>query len=1061
MKKIISIFIKYPFYANLTIAVIILSGILGLSNMKLSFFPERSSKEIFISVVYPGASPQEMEEGVTMKIEEAMRSVVGIKEVNSTSSENAASIQITIKQGQNIDDVLVEVKNAVDGIPSFPVDAEKPIVFKRRSTTSVAFLSLTGKVDLLTLKRLADEIENDFLNSGSLSQLSISGIPELEISIETREEDLLRYNISFADIMLAVSSNNIDLSSGLIRSGEEEVLIRARNRTVNPDMLGNIVVRADQQGKLLFLRDVADIHLQFAEGPGESYMNGNLAVSFQILKLPEEDLATIDNYLNQYISSFNQKHPEVKLIKTFGFISNLKARLSLLLNNGGIGLLLVLLSLGLFMSFRLAAWVAWGIPASFLGMFLIAAIAGITINMISLFGMLLIIGILVDDGIVIAENIFSHFEAGKSPARAAIDGTMEVIPAVTTSIATTMVAFSPLFFVEGQMEMMKDVAFIVVVSLAVSLIEAFFILPAHIGNKTVLRNDESKTWYGKQKHKIEKLLELVRDRIYGRLLRKVIRYRLVFLSIPVGLVLITIGLIRGGYVNLTFFPSIPFDQFNIDLAFKPGIGEDITDDYLARFEEAVWDVNGELKAELQDSVNFVDYTFRSVGGAFNGEEIGSHAGNIFVLLRDLENTSTSSFEIVNRVQEKIGKLPEAEKFVVAGRSTFGDPISVSLLGNNMNELAQAKTFLEGELQKIDAINNISDNNVIGKQEVVIKLKPEAYILGLNYGIISNQIRYGFFGGQAQRIQSGRDELRLWVRYPQNDREALGQLEAMKIKTANGGEYSLSSLVDYEISRGPVAIKRYNGSREIRVTAQVKDPNEPVVPITEKIKNEIVPQLLVQYPGVRVDYLGQQKESRESGESLGKTYMIAFLLMMLIIVIQLKSVAQMLIIMLMIPLAVLGAIWGHGLEGIPISMLSVWGIVALTGVIINDAIVFISKFNLFIKEGFDVKEAVFKAGISRFRAILLTTITTTLGLYPLILEKSFQAQFLIPLAVSLAYGVFVGTIFILIFFPAIIMGLNDFNRAIRWLWTGRKPEAREVEIAYRHLQREKSFNDEEL
>ncbi len=1061
MKSIISQFIKYPFYANLAIAVFLLAGIIGLSNMKLSFFPEMSSRDIFITVAYPGASPEEMEEGVTMKIEEALRSVVGIKEINSTSTENAASIQVRIQQNQKIDDVLVEVKNAVDGIPSLPVDAEKPIVYKRRSTTNAAFLSLTGNTDLLTLKRLSDQIENDFLNSGILSQVTVSGVPELEIAIETREEDLLRYNISFADIMLAVSSNNIDLSSGLIRSGEEEVLIRARNRSVDPDELGNIVVRSDEQGKLLYLRDLADVKLQFAEGPGESYMNGKPAISFQIMKLPEEDLAEIDSYISTYVEDFNQKYEDVELLVTFTFIKNLKARLALLLNNGGVGLILVLVFLGLFMSFRLAAWVAWGIPAAFLGMFLLGAITGVTINMISLFGMLIIIGILVDDGIVIGENIFSHFEAGKSPARAAIDGTLEVIPAVTTSILTTIIAFSPLFFVEGQLEMMKDVAFVVVVSLALSLIEAFFVLPAHIGNPSVLRSEESKGWIGRQKRGFEKSLEWFRDKVYGRLLQKVIQYRLVFITIPVGLVLITVGLIRGGHVNLTFFPSIPFDQFYINIAFKPGIGEDITNNYLVRFEEAVWEVNEELKEEFQDSVDFVDYTFRGVGSAFDGEEMGSHAGNIFVLLRDLENTETSSFEIVSRVQARIGEVPEAEKFVVAGRSTFGDPVSVSLLGNNMDELGKAKSFLEAELKQIDALNNISDNNVIGKQEVVIKLKPEAYILGLNYGLISNQIRYGFFGGQVQRIQSGRDELRLWVRYPQEDRLAVGQLENMKVKTPTGGEFPLTSLVDYEVLRGPVAIKRYNGNREIRVSAQVKDPNEPVIPITEKIQNEIVPRLLAQFPGVRVDYLGQQKESRESGQSLGNTYMIAFLLMMLIIVIQLKSVAQMLIIMAMIPLAILGAIWGHGLQGIPLSMLSVWGIVALTGVIINDAIVFISKYNSLIKEGVEVADAAFKAGISRFRPILLTTITTTVGLYPLVLEKSFQAQFLIPLAVSLVYGVFIGTLFILIFFPAILMALNDFNRAMKWLWTGKKPLPHEVEIAWRHQEREKSFNEQKL
>ena len=1045
MKKIISLFVTYPFYANVSIAIIIIAGLVSLFNLKLSFFPETKSHNIFVTVAYPGASPKEMEEGVTMRVEQALRSIIGIKEITSTSSENICNINIRVMNEYDVDDVLIEVKNAVDGITSFPVSAEKPIVFKQRPVTFASFLALSGDVDLLTLKMLADDIENDFLTSGILSQVTITGVPALEISVEASEETLLRYGLTFDDISRAISLNNIDISGGIIRSGEREMLIRARNRSTSPDQISNMVLRANPDGSLIYIRDVASVKLQFAEGPGKSYMNGKPSISFRVNKLPEEDLRLISSYVTNYVEEFNAKHPRVKFEITYDFIENLHARLNMLLKNGGMGLILVVLMLGLFLNFRLSAWVAWGIPSAFLSMFVLGNMYGLTINMVSLFGMILVIGILVDDGIVIGENIFSHFERGKSPKRAAIDGTMEVVPAVVTSVLTTVVAFTPLFFVEGRMEMMTDVAFVVIVSLIFSMFEAFFVLPAHLSSTWVLREVRRQGKAAKYRQLIDRSINLFRNRIYGKFLRWAINYRAVVLTIPVGLILITVGLFGGNFIKMTFFPSIPFDQFNVDISFKPGTGEQVTIDHLKKFEKVIWEVNDELKKEFKDTLDYVEYSFRSTGSAFNGLERGSHAGNIFVLLRDLEDTQTSSYDIVNRIQEKIGPVPEAEKFIVAGRNTFGDPVSVTLLGKNTEELNQAKEFIKSKLRTIDALTNISDNNVLGMREIRLKLKPQAYILGFTTATLSNQIRQGFFGGQAQRLQSGPNELRVWVRYPKTDRTSIGQFEKIKVKTPKG-EYPMTELVDYEILRGPVSIRHYNGSREITVTAGVYDPNEALVPITDKIDGEFIPEMLAQYPGIKVTYLGQQKESKESGESLGKYYTIAFAIMLLLIMLNFRSFSQMFIILAMIPLGIIGALWGHGIEGIPVSMLSVWGIVALTGVIVNDAIVFLQKYNSLLLEGFKLKDAVFEAGMARFRAILLTTITTTVGLYPIILEKSFQAQFLRPLAVALAYGVFFGTIFILIFFPAMIVFLNDTKRGWKWLFTGNKPEPEEVEIA---------------
>jgi multidrug efflux pump subunit AcrB len=910
------------------------------------------------------------------------------------------------------------------------------------------FMGLSGDVDLMTLQKLAEEIENDFLNSGIVSQLTITGFPDLEISVEITEENLLRYNLTFSEIANAIAQNNIDLSGGMIKSDEEEILIRSRSRSVDPAKISDIILRANPNGSFLHIRDVATVKVQFADVPGESFMNGKQSVSFQVNKLPNEDLSTISEYINNYVSEFNAKHDAVKLDITYDFLEMLKQRLLLLRDNGGIGLILVILALGLFLNFRLSLWVAWGIPASFFAMFMVANIYGITINMISLFGMILVIGILVDDGIVIAENIFAHFEAGKSPRRAAIDGAMEVIPAVVTSVSTTIVAFSPLFMLGSMMEFMFEMAFVVVFSLFFSLFEAFFVLPAHLASPHVLRHERRSGRGMKIRRNLDKGINYVKEKIYGFLLIRIIKFRWAMVFLPLGLFTITAGLFQGGFIQYTFFPSIPFDQFNIDVAFKPGTGEKITFEYVKKFDDAIWEVNKELKEELSDTVDFVNYTYMSVGMAFNGQETGSHAGNIFVLLRDLEDSGTSSFEIVNRVSEKIGETPQAEKFSVAGRNTFGDPISISLLGENFAELNQAKGFLENEMRLMPTLTNITDNNAVGKQEVRLKLKPKAYFLGLNQISISNQVRQGFYGDQAQRLQDGRNELRVWVRYPKQDRLNIGQLEKMKIKTP-AGNFPLSELAEYTIERGPVSIKRYNGQREIRVTAGVIDPLEPVPPLLGKIKTEIIPVLLEKFPSVRVDYLGQQKETNEAMGDLQKYFGIALLIIILIITVHFKSVSHALIIILMIPMGWLGAIWGHGFEGIPVSMLSTWGMVALSGVIINDAVVFLQKYNNLLLEGKKVLIAAQLAGKARFRAILLTTITTTVGLYPIILEKSFQAQFLRPMAVSLAYGVMIGTIFILLFFPALIVGINDVKVLIRWIRTGKKPSKESVTKAIIH------------
>lgn len=1051
MKKLIEIFVRYPFYANLILIFFVIVGGISLYSMKKSFFPERESHYINVSVFYPGASPVEMEEGITSRIEEAVRAIPGIYEITSVSSENSARVTIEIEPSYDIDEALIEVKNAVDGISALPTAAERPIVAKTRTTSPAARMLVTGEVDLMTLKSYAQQVEEDFLSSGLMSQVSISGFPALEISVEAHEEDMLRYGFTFNDLQSAISNNNRDVSGGQIRSEDEELLIRLRSRSSDPNKIGNIILRADPDGSIIRIRDVAEVKMKFSDVPSRALEFGNPVINLRVNKLITEDLDEIDQYIKEYVKDFNEKNYGVELILQRSYLDVLKTRLALLYTNGGQGLLLVVLILGIMLSTRLSLWVAWGIPASFLGMFIIVNAMGVTINMMSLFGMILVIGILVDDGIVIGENIFQHFERGKSPMRAAVDGTNEVVPAVITSVLTTVVAFSPLIFITGRMEMMYEMAVIVIFSLLVSLLEAFFVLPAHLGNKHVLNKKilHSKAT-GIRKY-IEKFFSWLRDYAYDRVLKLVIEWRYIVMGVPVAMILITLGLIGGQIIKTTFFPRMEFDDFNINIAFTPGSGESQTMEYLQRFDSVVWLVNEEMMEEYKDTLPIIEASIVNLGSGFDRSESGAHTGNVSVSPRNSEETGISSYEIIENIRRHIGPIPEAEKYTIGARGRFGSPVSIGLLSRNIEELEAGRDFVMERLQQYPQLKDIVNTNAMGKEEIRLKLKPEAYMLGLNETTIANQVRQAFYGGQAQRLQVGRDEIRIWVRYPPEGRERLGQLEQMKIITP-GGEYPFSELVDYEKERGPVNINRFNGRREIRVNAEMVDPDASVTEMLEIIRNEVIPELDIMYPGIHVQFQGQQRESERNMSDLMFLFPMAFLAIIFILMVNFKSFEQPLIILIMIPISILGAVWGHGIHGKPLSVLSLWGIVALTGVIVNDAVVFLSKYNLLISEGQKVKEAIVEAGKTRLRPIILTTLTTGFGLYPLILEKSFQAQFLIPMAISLVYGVAFGTLFILLFFPALIIVLNDIRRLVKRLWTGEKVEREHVEFAWMNTQR---------
>ncbi|MEQ6165666.1 efflux RND transporter permease subunit [Ekhidna sp. MALMAid0563] len=1048
IKGLIEYFVKYPILANILIALTLVGGVVSMLNTKKSFFPTLEDKNITVSVSYPGASPDEMEEGVTLKIEEALKGVIGIYQVTSTSSENFATINIQKIDGYDIDELYTDVKNSVDGISSFPAGAEKPIIVKQKSRTTAQWLALTGDVDLATLKQFAEDIEDELLATGVISQVGISGFPPLEISIEVAEDVLRRYNLTFTEVANAVRVNNRDVSAGSVKTSTEEILIRARAKDTDADKIGDIVIRSSDDGKNLLLRDIATIEEKFADQPNKSYLSGERAVFIEVRRLEREDLEQISETVNNYVVDFNDKNDAVKLTMTWDFMSMLNQRLDMLTSNGLVGLTLVLVSLGLFLSLRLSFWVAWGIPSSFLGMFILGTFVGLTINMISLFGMILVIGILVDDGIVIAENIYSHFEKHGNPIKAAVQGTLEVVPAVFTSILTTMVAFTPLLLLTGGFEMLKDMAIVVIFSLGFSLIEAFFVLPAHLSSKHVLSIKKEDTRSYKIRAFLNGIIDYLRVKVYGKALQFTMKYRAVSVSIVIAFVMIIVGMMKGGIIPSTLFPPIAFNSVNIEIAFKPGEREDKVEEYLKRFDKAVWRVNEELKEQAGTDKDIVKNTFTSIGSS--SFESGSHTGFVNVFHEELDEFDLNQYDIINKLRAEIGSVPEAEKFAIGGRSRWGKPVSVRILGKNYEELAEAKEFLISELDQMPALKDVTDDIPIGNREVQLDLLSQAYFLGLTNSDITQQLRQGFFGEEVQRFMKGNDEIKVWVRYPKEDRKSIDQLETVKIKDGDN-EYPLSQLAEYEINRGVSGIKHYEASRSVTVEADMVDPFGDANVILEKVEKDIVPKMLAKFPTVKVDYGGQAEERARSAGEMATYFLGAFIVILFILMINFRSVYQAILIILMVPLGWFSGILGHGIETWisvtpkPVSMLSLWGMIALMGVIINDAVVFLSKFNSLVKDdGQSVYQAAYNAGLARFRPIMLTSLTTVLGLYPLIKETSFQAQFLIPMAISVAYGVLFGTIIILLFFPVFILIANDLRRYAKWLWTGDKPSREDVE-----------------
>jgi multidrug efflux pump subunit AcrB len=1046
MKKVIEFLARHPIWGNVILYSVLGFGLLAFLQMRYSFFPELQTDLISIQCVYPGASPQEIEEGVVLKIEEKLDGIEGIDRVTSVSRENVATVTVEILFGYDLEKALADVKNAVDQINSFPVGIEKPVIFEQKFRSRALSVVLYGKTDLFNLKYIAENLRDEFLAAPEISQVAIAGLPNLEISIEVSEADLRRYELTFDEIAQAVRMANINISGGKFDTENEEILIRAYGRNYYADQLKNLIIRGNPDGTVIYLRDVVDVLERWEDVPDKTYYNGRNSVVLSVDKTADEDILDVANRSKALIERFNEYNDRVQAILLDDRTVNLNQRLILLRNNGLIGLALVILTLGFFMNMRLSFWASLGIPFSFAGMFIVANLVGITVNAISTFGMIIVVGILVDDAIVVAENIFAHYERGKSAYNAAVDGTLEVIAPVFTSVTTTIIAFMPFFFLEGFLgKFIWHMALVVVASLAFSLIEAFVILPSHLAHSKGLHPHKEDP---PLRAKIESMIKYITHGLYAPSLSFAMKHKWITLTTPIAFLMVTIGFLGGGFIGITPFPYIDSDTLPINISLVSGTQEEQTDSLLADIERICWQVNTEMMKEREDGEAIILGIRREIGRNDFGQS-GSHTGKLLLELLDGESRNMESFLISQRLRSAVGTIPQAQNITFGQQGFFGKPISVSLLGIDLDQLNRGRDLLVAEFENFSPLKDITDSNQEGRKELDITLKPRAHALGLSLQQVAGQVRQGFFGQEVQRIQRGRDELRIWVRYRPEDRAALGFLDQMRIRTPGGSEYPFSELASYTINRGLTAINHLDKKREVKVEANLADETADQPPIIQEIQNIIVPRVLAQVQGVQVSYEGQSRNRAKEAQSMQRVFPLALLGMLLMLILVFRSYAQALLIFSLIPLGVIGAILGHGIQGVQLSFLSIYGIIALSGIIINDSIVFVDQINRNLRSGEKLNDAVFNAGIARLRPILLTTLTTAFGLAPIILETSRQAQFLIPMAVSVAYGLLFGTGVLLLVLPAGFLVLNRI-RVKAASWIGKPASAESVEPVLKEM-----------
>ena len=1054
MKRVLAAFARNTVFANIVLVLIFLAGGIATMSMIRENFPEFSLDMITISVLYPGADPEEVEEGICQKIEEAIEGMEGIKQYTTQSSENTGTANIEVKEDYDVSDVLDRVRTKVNAISTFPVDAEKPVIFEFMLNDPVMLLYLSGDMSERRIKEWSERIKDEIQQLREVSKVEIFGARGYEIGIEVSEERLREYGLTFNMIVDAIRRSSLNLAGGTIRTQGEEIRVRTMGRKYTGEALSSIVVLARPEGEIITLDRVASINDGFTEDPINALINGEPSVLLILYKTKEEDALIISEAVQQFISQKQMQLPVGANIKIlYDNTEMLRSRINMLSKNLIIGLMIVFLLLWCFLNARLSFWGGMGIPVSIAGAMAILWAIGGTINMISLFGLIMVLGIVVDDAIVVGEAIYFHRKQGEPPIKAAVEGVCEVGMPVIAAVTTSIVTLVPLFYIGGIMgKFISIMPAMVIACLAVSLLECLILLPAHLSH---LPNPDSQN---NNLNPLTRRLEVVHRltssgmewfvaRIYTPLLSKALYWRYILLCIAISILLLSIGLIKGGILKFEVFPEVDGFIMTSTVEFPGGTPSDVTKQAIEQIDAALLRLAEQTKTRSGDPL--IEDRMAIIGQTMDGiPRSGPHLGSVQAILLDSKRRGIYTKDLMVQWEKEIGPIPGVQSMTFAGLETGppGAPIEVWLQGRDMNDILAATDDLMDRLRMFEGVYQIRSDFSPGKNEMRLELKPEARTLGLTVDDLARQIYAGYYGDEAVRLQRGRDDIRIKVRYTANERRRISDFEKIRIRTLNGHEVPLMSVADISFAPGYSTITRTDGMRRVAVSADVDTNKANANEIFSELSSNFFTQLKRQYPGLNVALQGEQKKMRESFDSLFVSYPLAILGVFIIIATMFRSYTQPFIIMFTVPFGIIGAVFGHLLLGYNLSIMSIFGIVALTGVVVNDGIVLIERVNENIAEGMSFFDAILSGGARRFRAIVLTSLSTVGGLAPLIMETDLQAKFLIPMAISMASGIAFATVLTLVLVPSLMVLLSDARILVHRLKYGFWPKRVDVEPA---------------
>lgn len=1029
--------------ANLMMFAIIVGGIFSLSRIQREMLPEISTNTISVQLTYPGAAPQEVESGVLDKVEEVLESVDGLKQVLAVADEGGGSVSIQVKDGYDVGEVLDQVKMQIDSVSSFPDSMEKPVIYRQKFSSDVLWVSVYGDTDEFTLKEFVKKLSDDIKINTSASRINVYGTNDYEVAIEVSDFKLRKFGLTFDQVVSAVQASSIDLPSGFIKTVSGDILVRTKGIAESQVDFESIVLLSRTDGTHITIGDVATVNDGFVEEEGFARFDGKPTLSLNVKAVGEEDVLIIAREVKDYIEERKKDLPPSLNIAVWADSSYyLEDRLNLMTENIIYGAGLVFLILAMFLHLRVAFWVMLGIPICFFGSILLMKmpIFDISINMVSLFAFILVLGIVVDDAIIIGESAFSDVEkldltGEPSEANtereqlqsAVISGARRVAVPATFGVLTTIAAFAPMVMVGGPMSVLwKSIAWVVIFCLAFSLIESKFILPAHLAQMKIKRKSK-RSYFGfidNFREAVSRKLQHVIHNIYKPFLKRVIDFRYATLSLFMMAIVVMVVAMITNHIKTEYVPSLPSDFVQASIEMHEGAGLKQTEKALNELEGALNRVDQKLFEETGKHIVSHTVLFSE----------GSSGGQLITELTKEDDSPIDAFELVRRWRTETQIVAGVKRFTFSASSdeNDGEGVEFQLSSDSMPQLKAATALLKEELSYYPGVHDVESNLSGAKNEVVLEIKPEGELIGLTLSDIARQVRNGFYGAEAQRIQRDGEEIKVMVRYPKNERVSLGDLEKIRLRGPDGQEIPFDSVAAYKVQPGIESIIRLDGLRSSILSASVDTEKMSSDLLVRTVEEDVFPEIEEQFPEVTIAKSGATKENQKTMGELISASLVVLLAIYALLAVPLRSYSQPLIIMSVIPFGVIGAVLGHMMLGMPVNIMSGFGIVALSGVVVNDSILMVEFVNRAREQGIAIKDAIIDSGTKRFRAIILTSITTFIGLVPILFEDNLQAKIMIPMAVSLAFGILFATLITLILIPCLYAILEDVKRAGRYL-----------------------------